>query len=159
MIDVHWHEPHRAYAAIGETVWWLCILDDLLHKAAGRLYKKALADQEHADQLMRAFRHARNRFAHSVNILEYVQPTALTGSNWVGGHQVAWKWQRLPPQPSGRRGRGAAEYDEVLANQDVKQSLVRGLSFLRAIVQKIARPTSNCVPRAPSPEDGVTASR
>lgn len=136
MIHVHWHQPDEAYSAIGETLWWLCILEDLLRQRHGRSYKKALAHEPPTGDLLTAMRYARNRFAHSADVLEFVEPTALTGSQWVGGYQVAWKWRYLPPVPSARGTRGEIEYKKTLANRDVKQSLVEALTFLRSVAHE-----------------------
>ncbi len=138
MRDVHWHDPVRAFATIGETLWWVCVLDEALQRRYGNRYLFLRDADEHVKQLLGGMRHARNRFAHSDEVLDFVEPSTLVGSNWSGGYTVGWKWNVLPPVPAGRGARGAQEYSDKLEGQDVWQSLVRGLSFLRGAAQQLS---------------------
>jgi hypothetical protein len=131
MIDVHWHQPERAFSAIGETLWWACILDEALLRRCKASYAKARKDEKDVRDLLAGLRYARNRFAHSSDIVDYVEVSAITGSNWVGGYQASWRWKHLPSVLGPRGKGGQVEYETALAGHDVKQSLIRALSFLR----------------------------
>ena len=97
MRDVHWHDPGRAFATIGETLWWVCILDEVLGKRYGDRYFSMLDADEHVKPLLAGMRHARNRFAHGDEVVDFVEVSALVGSNWSGGYTAGWRWCVLPP--------------------------------------------------------------
>lgn len=139
MIDVERSQPELAFAAIGETLWWVCILDDTLHRRFDRRYAALSRDDPYTPDLLRALRHARNRLAHSFDVLEYVEPTDISGGAWEGGYRVLWKWASLPVLPQRRGKSGEEQYQRVLAGTDVKQSLVRALTHLRTAVQVLGR--------------------
>jgi hypothetical protein len=35
-----WLDPHIAYTSVGETVWWVCALDDALKRLSARSISK-----------------------------------------------------------------------------------------------------------------------
>ncbi len=139
MIDVERSQPELAFAAIGETLWWVCILDDALRRRFSRRYTALSREDPYTQDLLNALRHARNRFAHSLEIVEYVEPTDFTGGAWEGGYRVLWKWASLPELPKGRGKSGEELYEQILAGKDVKQSLVQALTHLRTGVQVLRR--------------------
>jgi hypothetical protein len=129
MIDVHWHQPERAFAAIGETLWWACSLDESLSKSFGDRYRHARSKDSYIESLILGLRYARNRYSHAVRLADHVEVTAVVGSNWIGGYEANWKWRDLPATDRSRRD--SVAYAERLAQQDVKQALINALSFLR----------------------------
>lgn len=137
MRDVHWHDPGRAFATIGEVLWWVCVLDEALRKRHGDSYVSILEADVDVKPLLAGMRHARNRFAHADEVVDFVEVSALIGSNWTGGYTAGWRWNVLPPVRAGPGARGGQEYADKLAGQDVWQSLVRALSFLRGAVQTL----------------------
>lgn len=143
MIDVERSQPELAFAAIGETLWWVCILDDALRGRFGRAYTALSREDPYTRDLLKALRHARNRFAHSFDVLEYVEPTEFTGGAWEGGYRILWRWASLPALPPGRGKSGEEQYQAILAGTDVKQSLVRALTHLRTAVQVLGRRSSS----------------
>jgi hypothetical protein len=132
LLAVSWHDPHTAYAASGETLWWITVLDDCLERKLGDPYRHARRT-DRVDRQLLAMRHARNRIAHAFDVLEWVEP----GGNPEGrayGTPGYWKWRSLPPE----RRSGADEADEyqayqrVLAGHLVQSTLTQVLRFLRA---------------------------
>lgn len=132
MIHVHWHEPDRAFAVIGETLWWICVLDEMLRTKNQSAYEDGRPKDERASSLLLGMRYARNCIAHSVDVLEYIEPTAVLRTIWASQYQASWRWRQLPPVQEKRGRTGEEEYERVVAGYDVKQTLVEALTFLRS---------------------------
>jgi hypothetical protein len=127
---VTWKDPRAAFAAVGETLWWIVVVDtSLAESAEGRAYV-VQRTRDPAGRLLIGLRHARNRFAHDFNVLEYVDPHAVLESD-PRGFVTIWRWRSLSPtRAKGKRGH--EEYERRLAGRDVNASLVEALTFLRA---------------------------
>jgi hypothetical protein len=137
LLALSWTEPRRAFAAVGETLWWVTTLDDTLDHRLGAGYREARQRERMVRQLQ-GMRHARNRIAHAFDVLEPVEP----GGNPAGreyGSPGYWRWRHLPPDsreaPKGLAERRAAEhaaYEAVLADHLVQSTLTQVLTFLRS---------------------------
>ena len=131
-----WHDPHRAFAGMGETLWWICALDDILKRAGNEEYLRARRDN-FVDGPIKGLRHARNRFAHDGRVLDYLAVHEVAGDGGLGQH-TEWKWLPLPPAPEEGR-HGEAEYRESLEGKPINPTLQFVCNFLRGISRQYVR--------------------
>jgi hypothetical protein len=62
---VEYSDPRAAFAALGETLWWIVMVDTSLSIGpAGAAYQAQRANEAHVGPLLKGLQHARNRFAH-----------------------------------------------------------------------------------------------
>jgi hypothetical protein len=90
----------RAFAAIGEAVWSVTIVDATLMRHNPRVYDAVLADQTPAErqlteETLAGLRFVRNRIAQEVDLAEIVEPRVPESA---GGNAPTtdWTWKRLP---------------------------------------------------------------
>jgi hypothetical protein len=122
-----WHNVARAFAALGETVWWACLVDDILWEEGGGRYEQIRA-REGVDGSLMALRHIRNRFAHDNEVIGYLQPGPGPEEYGSSGE---WVWQPLPAATLGRAHGGEPEYRQLLEGRPVEATLDPVLRFLR----------------------------
>jgi hypothetical protein len=129
LIAISWHDPHLAFAATCEVLWWISILDELLERRLGSPYIEERKEHHIGDQLA-GLRYARNRLTHKLDILEPVEP----GGNLKDaafGTPGYWKWCPLPAE--GRTGNpGESEYGRLIAGHTIQSILTMVLTFLRS---------------------------
>lgn len=87
----------RAFAAIGEAVWWITIVSDSLRHAHPTKYSRALelTTPNPADTIL-GLRSVRNRIGHQVDLVDYVKPIA-SRPDPGDGRITAWAWRHVPP--------------------------------------------------------------
>ena len=132
-----WHDPHIAFAGVGETLWWICALDDMMKRAGDGEYLQARRDN-FVDVLIKGLRHARNRFAHDGQVLHFVDVDEVAGDGGCGQY-THWKWSPLPPAQSEQAKRGEAEYREALAGKPINPTLTHVCNFLRMMSRHYVR--------------------
>lgn len=132
-------EAAGAFAAIGEVLWWVSVVDDNVKTLNQSLYQRHLEYELGDRPLLLALRYARNRFTHQVDVLEYIQPDGVLHDD-PRGYVTLWRWQSLQPEQWDKKGgrarrsrEGYEAYQRVLAGGDVHQSLVNALSVLRGL--------------------------
>ena len=85
---------HRVAAAVGETVWWVTLVDATLVRYHLRDYESALASKEvrrrKTEGTLEGLRYVRNQLGKSVEPAEFVRPAV--GDDGAGG----WAWRPLP---------------------------------------------------------------
>ena len=70
---VGWNDPIGAFAAIGESLWWIGVVYDHLRNHFPMAYGAVLADDaENIEGLLMGLRFARNRITHGVDEVNYV---------------------------------------------------------------------------------------
>jgi hypothetical protein len=121
-----WHDAHLAFAYLGETLWWICVVDEMLKDSPGQVDYLAARHDFPAEAHLKGLRYARNRFAHDGDVLEAVD--AGPGPQEYGD-EGRWVWRDLPPADRARHGE--SEYDEVLRGVSVGTTLDIVLPFLR----------------------------
>lgn len=138
-------DPDGAYVATGECLWWFGVVRQQLWDRYQSVYNAVL--DEHAkgfvdireNARMRVFGlwHVRDRMAHEVDIITYVEPhDSITGD--PRGYHTSWRWLHLPPPTKNDSftDKKYEAYEAVLAGQDVHDTLVRALSLVREIHQR-----------------------
>jgi hypothetical protein len=124
----------RAAAAVGETVWWVTLVDATLVRYHPRDYENALASEparrRKIEETLAGLRYVRNQIGHSAEPADFISPdaTAATG----------WSW-RPPPEPAlGALTPRAREwelsryraYQARLAGRDIGRAFTRCAVFL-----------------------------
>jgi hypothetical protein len=130
-----WDLPHLA-AAVGETVWWVTLVDATLVRYHPRGYEAALASgdvrRRKTEEALAGLRYVRNQLGRSVDPAEFVRPG--TG----GDSATAWMWSPLPEPGLGALAPHAREWEfsryraylARLADRDVARTFARCTAFL-----------------------------
>jgi len=137
-----WDRP-RAFAIIGEAVWWVTIVDGTLVRHHHEAYDGVLAGQSPAERrliqgTLAGLRFVRNRMGHQVDHVDFIRPQASPPG--PGDDRItAWMWNSVPePRLSSARSRGQAwemtryqAYQSQLAGHTVGEIFNRAAAFLR----------------------------
>ncbi len=93
----------RAFAAIGEAVWWITIVDDSLRNNHRAAYDRAveLTTPSPAGTIL-GLRSVRNRVGHEVDLVDFIHPFA-SRPDQGDGRITAWAWNHVPPPTRGQR--------------------------------------------------------
>ena len=95
---------HRVAAAVGETVWWVTLVDATLVRYHPRDYERALAGKDvrrrKTEGTLEGLRYVRNQLGKSVEPDEFVRPAATTTAPAAG------LGARCPSRGSKRSRRG-----------------------------------------------------
>ncbi|MGH9087635.1 MAG: hypothetical protein ACRDYZ_05910 [Acidimicrobiales bacterium] len=128
---VSWHDPHLAYAAAGETLWWMTTLDTMLKRFLGASYTASRRAENVIDGQLSGIRYARGRFTHAFDILEVVEP-GYSDEQQSFNTPGYWKWSPLSASRRSGVEPGEKEYRGLLAGTYVNSTLTNVLTFLRA---------------------------
>jgi hypothetical protein len=95
----------RAFAAIGEAVWWITVVDDSLQAKHRLVYDEALSNSvpSPAGTLL-GLRSVRNRIGHEVELADFVYPIASRPDRG-DGRITAWAWKHVPAPRKSRRNK------------------------------------------------------
>ena len=144
-----WDLP-RAAAAVGETVWWVTLVDATLVRYHPRDYERALASRavrrRKTEETLEGLRYVRNQLGRSVDPAEFVCPVTRDDI-------TAWAWRSLPePGLAGLTPRARQweesryrAYQARLAGRDIARTFTRCTEFLAqatGLVAGSARPGS-----------------
>lgn len=137
-----WDRP-RAFAVIGEAVWWITIVDATLVRHHPDAYDTVMTGQAPAQrQLVEAtltgLRFVRNRIGDEADLAEFIEP----GDARPGAGQrriTGWTWKPLPePALRSLSPRGQAwemtrywAYQAQLAGHTTGEIFVRAAEFLK----------------------------
>jgi hypothetical protein len=140
-----WDRP-RAFAVIGEAVWWITIVDATLVRHHPDAYDTVMTGQAPAQrQLVEAtltgLRFVRNRIGDEADLAEFIEP----GDARPGAGQrriTGWTWKPLPePALRSLSPRGQAwemtryrAYQAQLAGHTIGEIFVRAAEFLKLAV-------------------------
>ena len=121
-------------AAVGETVWWVTLVDATLVRYHPRDYERALADKSvrrrKTEETLEGLRYVRNQLGKSVDPAAFVQP--------AGGDGTAWTWRPQPEPGLGELAPRARQwelsryraYQARLAGHDIGRTFARCTAFL-----------------------------
>jgi hypothetical protein len=144
----------RAFAIIGEAVWWVTIVDGTLVRYHPEAYDQVLVSRsrtEHAliEDTLAGLRFVRNRMGQDVDHIDFIQRSP--GHAERGARVTDWRWKCLPEQtfdwlsPRGQEWETERyrAYQERLAGHTVGDTFGRAASFL-----KLAASRATCEPEA-----------
>jgi hypothetical protein len=109
-----WDRP-RAFAVIGESVWWVTIVDATLVRHHQNAYDGVIARLTPArrrviDDILAGLRFVRNRIGDEADLAEFIE-TSPPGPGADRGRITGWTWKPMPEPVltrwarAGRRGR------------------------------------------------------
>jgi hypothetical protein len=133
----------QAFAAIGEAVWWVTIVDATLVRHHPDAYDAVMAGQAPAERVLiegtlAGLRFVRNRIGREVDHVGFIHPQASRpGSR--DGRITAWTWKSVPePALGSLPPRGQAwemtryrAYQAQLAGHTVGEIFARAAAFLK----------------------------
>ena len=136
-------DRQRAFAVIGEAVWWVTIVDATLVRHHPDAYDAVRAGQAPAERrliegTLAGLRFVRNRIGHEADLAEFIEPSA-PGPGAGDGHITAWTWKLVPaPALASLPPRGQAwemtryrAYQAQLAGHTIGEIFGRSTEFLR----------------------------
>jgi hypothetical protein len=138
-------ELHRVSAAVGETVWWVTLVDATLVRYHPKDYESALASKavrrRKTEGILEGLRYVRNQLGKSVDPAEFVCPAV--GDDGAGG----WAWRPLPEPgldalaPRARQWELSRyrAYQERLAGRDIAGTFTRCTEFLAQAAGLVGR--------------------
>jgi hypothetical protein len=137
-----WDRP-RAFAVIGEAVWWITIVDATLVRHHPDAYDAVMAAQVPAERrliegTLAGLRFVRNRIGHEADLAEFIEPSA-PGPGAGDGRVTAWTWKSVPePALASLPPRGQAweitryrAYQAQLAGHTIGEIFGRATEFLK----------------------------
>ena len=144
-------DVHRVAAAVGETVWWVTLVDATLVRYHPRDYESALASKavrrRKTEGTLAGLRYVRNQLGKSVDPAEFVCPAIGDGNGGSDGGVGGWTWRPLP-EP-GLEGLGARSrqwelsryhaYQGRLAERDIARTFARCAEFLAQAAGLVGR--------------------
>lgn len=107
--------PSESFIAIFEILNWAVVADDRLKRILGRAWAKRFGEQD----VIAAFRYARNAVHHDWSDALYVTPGAMLPTPVPFG-LFEWRWRRTLPAT---RASGETQYAKCLAEQPVRLTL------------------------------------
>jgi hypothetical protein len=136
----------RAFAVIGEAVWWITIVNDTLRHSHRTAYDQAsaLTSPDPADTT-NGLRSVRNRIGHKVDLVDFIHPVAAR--EWsADGRITAWAWKPVPPPEQGdrtdRQHRRDLElhraYESALAGQNIWQPFMLATGFFGQVFRVLS---------------------
>ena len=133
----------RAFAVIGEAVWWVTIVDATLVRHHPDAYDVVMAGQVPAQRrliegTLAGLRFVRNRIGHEADLAEFIEPGA-PGPGAGDGGITAWTWKPVPePALASLPPRGKAwemtryrAYRAQLTGHAIGEIFGRATDFLR----------------------------
>lgn len=133
----------RAFALIGEAVWWVTIVDATLVRHHPGAYEAVLAGQTPAERrliegTLAGLRFVRNRMGHEVDHVDFIRPEASRPGPG-DGRVTAWTWRSVPePALASLPPRGQAwemaryrAYQAQLAGHTIGETFERATEFLK----------------------------
>jgi hypothetical protein len=155
-----WNRP-RAFAVIGEAVWWITIVDGTLVRHHPEAYDCVLAGQTPAERsliegTLAGLRFVRNRMGHDVDHVDFIQPE-VSGPGPADGRITAWTWKSVPePALASLPPRGQVwemtryrAYEAQLAGHAIGEVFGRAAAFLNLAAAEAATATDISAPAAP----------
>ena len=145
----------RLAAAVGETVWWVTLVDATLVRYHPRDYESALASKavrrRKTEETLEGLRYVRNQLGKSVEPAEFVRPAV--GDDGAAG----WVWRPLPEPGLGGLAPRARQwelsryraYQARLAGRDIARTFARCTEFL-AQAASLATGETQPGPRKPA---------
>ncbi|HEY7143755.1 MAG TPA: hypothetical protein VH637_05860 [Streptosporangiaceae bacterium] len=128
----------RAFAAIGEAVWWVTIVDATLVRHVPDSYDEVLASQAAAErslieETLAGLRYVRNRM-DCADQVDFIQPEAGQGTALI----ASWTWKALaepalgalPPRGQAWEMTRYQAYQARLAGRTIGETFGRATAFL-----------------------------
>ena len=140
-----WDQPRLA-AAVGETVWWVTLVDATLVRYHPRDYERALGGKDvrrrKTEETLEGLRYVRNQLGRSVDPADFV-------SLAVGdGGATTWTWHPLPEPGVGLAPRARRwelnryhAYQARLAGRDIARTFTRCTEFLAQAASRVGGDT------------------
>ena len=128
-------ELSRLGAAVGETVWWVALVDAALVRYHPRDYETALAGEagrrQETEQTLGGLRYVRNQLGGAVDPAEFVRSAG-------GDSACGWTWRplpepeldELPPRARLWELSRYTAYQERLAGHSIGETFARCTEFL-----------------------------
>ena len=135
-----------AFAAFGEAVWWITVVNDALAKRYPEAYAAALKFQTpRVEETIAGLRSVRHRIAHEVDLFDFITPVGSRPDYYGDGRITAWCWKSVgPPTRSDSRDvEGHKAYETAVAGQNVVHIFTFALSFLRQVHSLAQSPPSS----------------
>lgn len=136
----------RAFAAIGEAVWWITIVNDTLRHSHPAAYEQgAVLTSPDPSQTLDGLRSVRNRIGHEVDLVDFIQPVA--SREWsADGRITAWAWKPVKPPEQGERTGGQHRralkihqaYESALAGQNIWQPFMLAEGFFGQVLRVLS---------------------
>ena len=133
----------RAFAVVGEVVWWVTIVDATLVRHHPDAYDAVMAGQVPAERrliegTLAGLRFVRNRIGHEADLAEFIEPGA-PGPGAGDGRITAWTWKPVPePALASMQPRGRAwemtryrAYQAQIAGHPIGEIFGRAMEFLK----------------------------
>jgi len=157
-----WDRP-RAFAVIGEAVWWVTIVDATLVRHHPATYDAVLAGgggpgRQVIEGTLSGLRFVRNRIAREAHAGELVEP-GVAGPG--GGGVTGWRWRPVPgPVRGSRPARRLAwemarygAYQDRLAGHTIGETFGQAAPFLMQAAAS-ATPTTDASPQGQTSPSG-----
>jgi hypothetical protein len=158
LVRVTGRDRPRAFAAIGEAMWWVTIVDATLVRYHPDTYDTVMAGQPGAERsliegTLSGLRFVRNRMGQYLDPADFIQPTESRSG--PGDGIMAWTWKPVPrPALTPLRPRGQAwemtryrAYEARLAGHTVGETFERAAAFLM-LAAEAGQPAAGAVPAA-----------
>jgi hypothetical protein len=133
----------RAFAVIGEAVWWVTIVDATLVRHHPQAYDTVMAGQTPAHRqliegTLAGLRFVRNRIGDEADLAEFTDPSGAS-PGMRDGHITGWTWKPVPePALVSLSPRGQAwemtryrAYQAHLAGHTIGQTFAAAAAFLK----------------------------
>ena len=133
----------RAFAAIGEAVWWVTIVDATLVRHHPGAYDAVLAGETAAERqltegTLAGLRFVRNQIGDGADLAEFIEPGA-PGQGTGRARLTSWTWKPRPEPVLAllpRRGRAwemarYRAYQDRLAGHTIGETFGRASEFLK----------------------------
>jgi hypothetical protein len=132
----------RAYAAVGEAVWWVTLVDATLVRHHAEVYDAVLAGQpapqrQLIEGTLAGLRFVRNRVGDDVGLADFIQ-AAAPGPGAGNGRITGWRWKpvplpvlaSLPPRAQAWEMTRYQAYQAQLAGRTIGKIFRRAATFL-----------------------------
>jgi hypothetical protein len=136
----------QAYAAIGEAVWWVTIVDATLFRYYPDVYDAALAklsasERKATETTFAGLRFVRNRMGYYADHADFIRPRV--GQAGADAPITQWTWRALPPPavatlpPQGQEWELSRyeAYQQLLADHSVGEVFGRTAGFHDLVVR------------------------
>ena len=154
----------RAFAVIGEAVWWVTIVDATLVRHHQEAYDGVMAGQAPAqsrliEEILAGLRFVRNRIGDEADLAEFIEPGASgPGPGGAGdGPITGWTWKPVAEPaltslaPRAQRWEMARyrAYQAQLAGHTIGETFSQAVAFLTLAVSSTAISAGSGTPAAP----------